>query len=589
MTHPTTLTDTLLLVDDWAGLYAHLVVTQDQAVFRSDHKQKVFDTLKPSSPEEEEVVTALTELCGKILTRDARKRPSLEAIAKHVRKVINDVYELPVTASDESFIISLYQSGGETSASAAADAHRSLASTLRPFVSAAPRSRRPEANGVTVPVRFFWNFFLAAHITRAQDRRAVTSCVGSGHGPVSKDVLAMEAFEAKHEGDFVHFVYLAWHDSSTPPGGPDAHESLVEELYEDEHRSVFLLNPHLKTSVETQLTADVHLFQQLVHHAPLYFPVLQRRLREEAGCVVFVVLGRDAEDTTELQHVLTGMLLFFLRSALGMTPFEILSRFARDCAQFFDYPRLEFLQHFLSYSTPLVEGTATSSMVQCRCGSSVFSVESSAMSEALAAQRCACKASDKNGGECPSFHPFPVGDDSDQDADDEVFPVDCMFAHDDCEEQLVHPMESCARRGQEVRWVSLDSVSVSRGDGLAFRWSSSGSGAPPLGRGISSESTRSIPADGTGSGSERRVSRFGVLKRRASKVPGTPRARPRGSRARRRPEECARRRSPTRCNSCAACSAAGSRRTRTRPRLTPGSSTSASSVACPSAHCRRAR
>ncbi|KAG6617739.1 serine/threonine protein kinase [Phytophthora cinnamomi] len=502
--------------DDWAGLYAHLVVTQDQAVFRSDHKQKLFKALKPSCAEEEEVVAALAELCSKILSRDARKRPKLEAIAKQARKLINDVYELPVTARDEAFIISLYQSNGETPAPTS-DAQRSLVPSLRPFASARPRSRRPDANGVTVPVRFFWNLFLAAHVTQTQDGRAVTSCLGNGFGPVSKDVLAMEAFEAKHEGDFVHFVYLAWHDSSAPPGGPDARESLVEELYEDEHRTVWQLNPHLKASVETQLTSDVHLFQQLVQHAPLYFPVVQRRLREAAGCVVFVVLGRDADDTKELQHVLTGMLLFFLRSAMGMSAFELLSCFARDCAQFFDYPRAEFLQHFLSYS--VAEDTTTTTLIQCRCGASVLSVEASAMSEALATQRCTCNSSVK----CPCFHPFPVGDDGPADVDDDVFPVNSMFVHDDYEEQLVHPLESRSKRGQEVRWIAVDSVSVSRADGAAFRWSPTG---PRPGRGVSIESTRSMSVDG-GSGSERRVSRFDILKRRASKVAGDGVASPR--------------------------------------------------------------
>ncbi|KAE8892578.1 hypothetical protein PF003_g10220 [Phytophthora fragariae] len=41
----------------------------------------------------------------------------------------------------------------------------------------------------------------------------------------------------------------------------------------------FLLNPHLKASVKPQLTSDVHLFQQLVRHAPHYFPELQRQLQ----------------------------------------------------------------------------------------------------------------------------------------------------------------------------------------------------------------------------------------------------------------------------------------------------------------------
>ncbi|GMF54060.1 unnamed protein product [Phytophthora fragariaefolia] len=513
--------------DDWAGLYTHLVVTQDQAVLRSDHEQKIFTALKPSCANEEAVVAAVTELCSKILSRDASKRPKLEAITKQVRKLLNDVYELPVTASDQSFIINLYQPNRETSVSSDAQRSQALAPTLRSFANTAPRSRRAEANGVAVPVRFFWNFFLAAHIARRHGRRTVTSCLGSGYGPASKDTIAIDAFEAKHEGDFVHFVYLAWHDSTAPPGGPNAHESLIEELHEDEHRTCLLLNPHLKTGVETQLAMDLHLLQQLVQHAALYFPVLQRRLREEAGSVAFVVLGKDADDTRELLHVLTCMLLFFLRSALGMSPFEALSCFARDCAQFFDYPRAEFLQHFLSYSTPVLEDTATSTMIQCRCGASVLSVECVAMAEALASQRCTCQHSATGSAassvECPCFHPFPASDESSADQDDEVFPVDNVFVHDAVEELVVHPMETRARRGQEIRWLCVDAAAVERVDAAAvervdvsaLRW------APRPGRrGSSSESTRSIPAErSTGSSSERRASRF-VLKRRASRAPG---------------------------------------------------------------------
>ncbi|KAE9271456.1 hypothetical protein PR003_g30504 [Phytophthora rubi] len=123
----------------------------------------------------------------------------------------------------------------------------------------------------------------------------------------------------------------------------------------------FLLNPHLKASVKPQLTSDVHLFQQLVRHAPHYFPELQRQLQLE----------------------------------VAMTPFELLSCFARDCTQVFDYPRSEFMQYLLSYSTFMTEDTATSTVAQCRCGSRVLCIESPTMSEALVSQRSTCQTSDQ--------------------------------------------------------------------------------------------------------------------------------------------------------------------------------------------------
>lgn len=323
-----------------------------------------------------------------------------------------------------------------------------------------------------VPVRLFWNFFLAADITRTQDVQTVTSCIGSGSEPASKDVLVMDAFEDKYEAHFEHFVYLSWHDSATPPDDPSAHghssRRLIEELHEEEHRTCFLLNRQsLNSSVETP---ELHLFQQLVQYASQYFPVLQRRLRDEAGCVVFVALGKDAEDTKELQQVLTAMLLFFLRSALAMAPYDLLSYFARDCAQFFDYPRPEFLQHLVAYSVAHVQDSATCVMVQCHCGASVLTVETAALSNARSSQHCTCSRSSSS-SDCVCFHPFLVNDDNGVDFDEEEFyTVDKMFVHDGNEEQLVLPMETRARRGDEVRWVAVDAVAVGRAEGSTTSW-----------------------------------------------------------------------------------------------------------------------
>ncbi|KAF4129817.1 Protein kinase domain [Phytophthora infestans] len=427
--------------DDWAGLYAHLVVTQDQPVLRSDHKQKVFAALNPTCCEEEAVVINLLELCDKILVRDPTRRPKLETIAAQVQKLINEVHALPVTPVDESFV-SHFQFNTEVLPTEAVP-------EFRPFAATLPGRKRVETHGVIVPVRLFWNFYLAAEIIKMQDTQKVKSCVGCGSGPAGNDILAIEAFESQHVDHFVHFVYLSWHES----GDANVHKAshFIEEIHEEKHRTSFLLN--------ARVTLDLHVLQQ---HAALYFSVIQRRLRDEAGCVVFVALGKDAEDTKTLQEILTNILFFFFRSVLNMSIFDILNCFARDCAQFFEYPSPEYLKQLESYSNTHMENTDTSTMVQCRCGAIVFRIESLVLAEAVTK---------------PSIKPF--------DEEEDMDPLDSLFVHDKAEEKIMFPLEV---RGNTVPWVVLDVVSVTRGT------------TPPI-----------ITSD-------RRMSRFNILKRQASKA-----------------------------------------------------------------------
>ncbi|KAG2776427.1 hypothetical protein Pcac1_g13108 [Phytophthora cactorum] len=431
--------------DDWAGLYAHLVVTQDQHVLRSDHKQKMVTALNPTTSDEEAVVMNLLELCCNILVREPTRRPKLEMIVAQVCNLINDVYALPLTTSDESFT-SLCQLNTENLVPEAVP-------EFRPFTTAPSCRKRVETHGVIVPVRLFWNFFLAAEVTKTQDTQKVASCVGHG-----ENIMAIDVFESKYEDNFVHFVYLSWHES----GDSNVHKvsQFFEEIHEEKHRTCFLLN--------AQLSTDLHLFQQ---HAAQHFPVIQRRLRDEAGCVVFVALGKDEEDSKTLQGILTNILCFFFRSVVNMSVFDILSCFARECAQFFEYPKPEFLKQLMAYSNTRAEDTETSTMVQCRCGAIVFSVEAAVVAEALTKH---------------SFKPF------DENVDDE-YPVDTMFVHDNAEEKLVLPLET---RGNAIQWVVLDTVSVTRGS------------TPPI-----------ITSD-------RRMSRFGILKRQASNAEDTATAEP---------------------------------------------------------------
>ncbi|KAG1713180.1 hypothetical protein DVH05_000900 [Phytophthora capsici] len=433
--------------DDWAGLYAHLVVTQDEEVLRSDHRQKAIAALNPTSSDEEAIVTNLLELCRSILVRDPTRRPKLETIVAQVRKLINDVYELPVTVNDQSFTSSLHQSKEE------------IPTEIQP----APVFRPPtwvncrkneETQGVIVPVRLFWNFYFAAQVMRSPTSQIVTSCVGSGSGPSHKDILSMDAFEAKYEMAFVHFVYVSWHEPEDLSSQKSS-QGFIQDLHEEEHRTCFQFNSRIKSTAEI-------LFQELVQYATQYFPVIQRRLRDEAGCVVFVTLG----DANDLQEVLTCMLFFFLRAALNVPVFDILSYFARDCSQFFEYPKLEFLQLLQTYSIAHVEDTATSSMVQCRCGASVLTVDSAAFREAIESQHC--QETNTHLKECPCFHPFQ----DNFELEDDVYLIDNIFGHDNAEESIVLPLETRIKRRDPIRWLVIDLSSLGR---AAFRLSSGSS------------------------------------------------------------------------------------------------------------------
>ncbi|RLN21523.1 hypothetical protein BBJ28_00018618 [Nothophytophthora sp. Chile5] len=528
--------------DDWAGLYAHIVVTQDRNVLRSDHEEKLLAALKPANDQETAVVTQLIALCNQILTRSPAYRPTLKTISKKVRALVDQVLQLPLTTEDEAFFKNLMVSTGPEPSSP--PVRTSDLSQVAKAVERLPFSRAPYTNepspsidaiteaqtAVTVPVRLFWSFFLACDVVRTSASQMVTSSLGSGAGPVSKDVLAMETFEAQHEAAFTHFVYLSWHDDPALKQGEATSRSaggLVKELHEEAHRTCFLLDPQLQATASTVPQAT-RLFKQLVQHARQYFPLLQRRLRQEAGCILFVVMGKDAEDTKDLQNVLTGLLLFFLQRGFAMTPFQAFGYFARDCAQFFDYPPPEFIQHLYAYDrrrlleiAMTVEMEVAKHAVQCHCGASVFAVEATALKTALASQQCTCKPendveSDEDAQEsdgCPCFHPFPSRVSSSRDSDDDAYPVDSTFIHDGIEERFVLSMESRSKQDEEVRWVYMAAAAVGRLESSAFHWEAP---VPPLLRLSSTASGSNRSLNGEKSTGRQGSSRFEKFKRRAS-------------------------------------------------------------------------
>ncbi|RLN91694.1 hypothetical protein BBJ28_00007034 [Nothophytophthora sp. Chile5] len=528
--------------DDWAGLYAHIVVTQDRNVLRSDHEEKLLAALKPANDQETAAVTQLIALCNQILARSPTCRPSLKMISKKVRELVDQVCQLPLTTEDEAFFKDLAVSTSPEPSST--PVRTPDLSPVSKAVERLPFSRAPYMNdssssndaiteaqaAVTVPVRLFWSFFLACDVVRTSASQMVTSSLGSGAGPISKDVLAMETFEAQHEADFTHFVYLSWHDDPALKQSEATSRSaggLVKELHEEAHRTCFLLDPQLQATASTVPQAT-RLFKQLVQHARQYFPVLQRRLRQEAGCILFVVMGKDEHDTKDLQSVLVGLLLFFLQRGFAMTPFQALGYFARDCAQFFDYPPPEFIQHLYAYDRRrLLEIAVTVEMevakhaVQCQCGASVFAVEATALKTALASQQCTCKPendveSDEDAQErdgCPCFHPFPSRFSSSMDSDDDAYPVDSVFIHDGIEERLVLSMESRSKQDEEVRWVHMPAAAVGRLESSAFRWEAP---VPPLLRSSSSVSGSNRSLNSEKSSGRQSSSRFEKFKRRAS-------------------------------------------------------------------------
>lgn len=248
----------------------------------------------------------------------------------------------------------------------------------------------------------------------------------------------MDVFESSHEHNFVHFVYLSWHEPSNSCAY-NVSRCFIEEVHEEEHRTCFLLNSHLSFELHDE-----------VEHTAQYFALFQRCLRDKAGCVAFVALGKTEEDTKALQNVLVTMLFFFLRRTLNMSGFDIVTSFSRDCAPYFEYPKQAFLEHLVASSSTRCEDSESSTIVPCRCGANVLSFKSLALAEALVTQDGTYLS---NKDSCPCFHPL------DESWHDDVYPVDPMFIYDSAEKKLVLPLET---QRLAVQWIVLDTVSVTR-------------------------------------------------------------------------------------------------------------------------------
>lgn len=475
----------MLRVDDWAALYAHLLVAPgDNAVLRPDHERKIRESLMPSTEPEERIVAQVVSLCAFILVRAPPLRPTLGAIARRVGALVDEVLKLPVTPDEKEVMTRLAHSRPHHSNTEADEGGDAQSEHLKSFahaqlgVSWKQRTivRQDEVDrGINgerdiaslVAPRLFWNFFLGA-----------VRMAGSEDHTGGVDMAACADLETRHEHEFAHFVYFCW-----APGDGDAgdRDQIFTRIVEDPRRSVFFVSRRHHSASSSDHEAASRSLELLVRQAPVYFPVLQRRLRREAGRVLFLCVGSSA-DQQPLEDVRSRALLFFLERAVGLAPLDALAAFARDAAPVVAYPKRAFawrlaewtrqralaLRHLADHERRS-HPTDPRHVVACLCGASVWAMSKEALRLAIAGQRCSCHSSGSGGHRCSSFHPFPVPDRGHKDAEDEQeddeYPIDSALVHDVWEEQLVLPMEAAAKRREPVAWVVL-------GRGAVFRLAS---------------------------------------------------------------------------------------------------------------------
>lgn len=589
-------------VDDWPALYAHLLASPDDSkVLREDHVRKMNAALAPNDDNEQRVVDEMIELCALILDRQPQRRPTLGSIVYRVTGLIYDVLKLPVTSEEKEFMKRVTLSKARSAAASttgcsSGDKSPDATAALASFRSIqSPWACEAQEEELLVAPRLFWNFFIAGTLPRRPRRRIDGS---------SFDILACKEFEVAHELEFVHFMYFCWLSdveddvlSSSPSprqtsgASTSSGSSVISRICEDKRRTVVHIHPRLRrmyqaaskhgsASVASLLAAQ--MLQGLVQQAPVLFPVLQRRLREKPGRVVFASVPSDdddnegggAVDSKALEDIMSSTLLFFLERSVAASLLDALATFARDCSpRFVAYPRRAFAHQLSVFACRqqqtrrrLVENgkkAASASEDQkkrvlvCLCGASVVTLQVSALRHALATQRCSCASSS---GKCASFHPFltptttfrddqgaqdvvqdqpdeqqlPRDNDAEGDGDDALLGaedasriVPSAFIHDGWEEQLMLPMEVQARRHMPVPWVVVEREAVGRLDSvLDWRVVAASCSSAPSAE-AASASTAGAAGTSSSSGLMRRASMsFDALKRLTTKDRDSPRPSP---------------------------------------------------------------
>lgn len=449
----------LITLDDAAGLYTHLVISQGR-VLRGDHEQKMSEALSPKDDQDKLFVQRIVALCEKILSRSSQ-RISIDQLLVEVRLLLEDILRCSSSPEDKKYMdqILASNSAAPVSSGSAKDLQASAASTpsLPNFRSRQQSSHVDEkdlnsdesfiAGGLLPPpsvvaCRLFWNLHLGG-ITDTSIAHYVQSLTGAGAGDRATSATTdfMDAFEAAHETKYDHFVYFLWDndsnarfDSQELSSSSQVASSLVNELSEEDGRTCLFINSEwisLRRSgiasssssqqqQQQQSDLDAKFFRQLDQESHQLFPIFQRLLRNERGrSVLLLGVGKDTQAMEAMNETLIAMLLFFLQNAFSLGTAGALTLLARDCGLLFGYPRVQWLLEFETYAArheellhrvQVREKLVNKRYVaQCLCGESVFGVQFDAIKDAMyhLQQQCARSVINQQAGSNPCFQPFP--------------------------------------------------------------------------------------------------------------------------------------------------------------------------------------
>lgn len=455
--------------DDWAGLYAHLVleITASSAL-REDHEQALFQALKPAQDDQQQVEIAreIIALVQDILIRLPGDRPSLSVLLNRSDTLLSRVLALSITPSDQKYMDKLRSDEGPENqaveAPIAVEPARSDDIAASGCVPVCASHNSSHGSAVVMARRLFGNLHLGQVKPSEQPHWETTGAIA----------MAMDQVKAQCEDSYDHFVYVCFEDatlaayedcdrfqqSAPMAASPVSPVSLLSDVDEEERRTCIFLNSAWRAPSDPGA-----LLRQILADAPLIMPLIQRRLRQQVDRVLLVAMGSHGDTIQTLDHILTSILLVFFSTCCSLSPMDAIGVFARrDLAShlFASAPQGAMLNQFVVYmrehqqscfSLRAVEREVSRRRVfHCRCGFVVLAVPLTAL---LDQPQCSC-ISDLASA-CNCFRPFPVQS-SDQ---DEVSMTTLFREFEPSETRLLEPMDSAK---DPVAWRSVPMDSVMR-------------------------------------------------------------------------------------------------------------------------------
>lgn len=465
--------------DDWAGLYAHLVLeTTAGSALREDHEQTLVQALQPAEADQQqaEIVQDVVALVRDILVRLPGDRPSLAVVLDQADALLARALALPITASDQSYMDKLRTDEGPENQAAEAvpmaeePAKPDAASAAAGCVPICTNHDSSQGSVTIMARRLFGNLHLGQVKASEQPHWETTGAIA----------MAMDQVKAQCEDAYDHFVYVCFEDATlaayedcdrfqhkaTGSSPAASYASLLSDVDEEERRTCIFMNSAWKAPRDPGA-----LLRQILVDAPLVMPLIQRRLRQQVDRVLLVAMGSHGDTIQALDHILTSILLVFLSSCCSLSPMDAIGVFARrDLAShlFAAAPQGAMLNQLEAYMREQQQSCFRLSAIErevsrrrvfhCRCGFVVLTVPVAALPDLQ--PQCSCtdeSASVAPGasGSCNCFRPFPIKS-SDQ---DDVSMTTLLREFEAGEMRLLEPMDSAK---DPVTWRSVPMESVAR-------------------------------------------------------------------------------------------------------------------------------